>query len=387
MAANRLRLSLRRGLLAGVGCLAGALQRGERGRARRKLLVIRPDHLGDVLMTTAALAALRTSEPTAEVTALVGPWSADLLRRNRDLDRVLVYPFPWFDRRPAGLIDRYASATRLAASLRRDGFDRVYVLRPDHWWGAMVGALAGIPERVGYATAENRSLLTHAYAPPGREHAVRSALRLVAGEDAARCAVPGCPPMRFCPGPAHRRWAEAVLTDAAVAAGSPLAVAHPGASTPLKRWPADRWAVVLDHLAADGVAVVLVGGGGDQSALEAIAAQMRARPHVVGEVPGLGELGALLARASFALGMDSLPMHLATAVGTPTLRLVGPADEAVFGPWGDPRQHRVARAPGTAPDPEWFGSPASSGPHPTLLALSVDVVVTELARLREALEP
>jgi ADP-heptose:LPS heptosyltransferase len=73
-------------------------------------------------------------------------------------------------------------------------------------------------------------------------------------------------------------------------------------------------------------------------------------------------------------------MHLATAVGAPTVRIFGPGDETLFGPWGDPARHRALRAAGTAPDPAWFGR--AGGPHPTLLALAVEPVLAALETVR-----
>src|SRR5262249_22714655 len=83
----------------------------------------------------------------------------------------------------------------------------------------------------------------------------------------------------------------------------------------------------------------------EDDVVAAVAERARGRVELRTPATTLGELAGLLAGARFALGMDSAPMHLATAVGTPTLRLFGPGDEVLYGPWGDPCLHRVARAP------------------------------------------
>lgn len=350
---------------------------------RPRILAIRPDHVGDVLLATAALACLRRAEPEAEIVALVGPWSEEVLRNNPDVDRVLVYPFPWFDRARASAADRYAAAGGLAAWFRTLRVQRAYVLRTDHWWGAMAAALAGVPERVGYALPEVRPFLTRALCPPPpREHVVRSALRLVGGREAARFAV-GSPATCFRPSPADRGRAAALRRALGLAEGERYVVVHPGASTALKRWPAERWGELLDRLAAEGPRLLLTHGPGELPVADAVAAVMRRPPARTPAAPTLGELGALFKAAAFAVGMDSAPMHLATAVGTPSLRLAGPADERLFGPWGEPRLHRTIRAPGTDPDPDWFSG--GDQPHPTLLALDVDTVHDEVRRLREAI--
>jgi len=363
-------------LLRGIGAFARGLPSAEASGGAPRLLVIRPDHLGDVLLTTAALRALRAREPDAEITALVGPWSAEVLRRNPDVDCVLVYPFPWFDRRPAGLAERYAAAGALAGWLRALAFERAYVLRTDHWWGAMAAALAAIPERIGYGVTDNRPFLTRALPPPAQEHVVRSALRLVAGDEAAAAPI-GTPPTCFRPSGADRGWACATTDREAR-----YVVVHPGASTALKRWPAERWGVVAEALRGEGFEVWLAGGPGEESVVDEVAGHAP-KAQVVRPAPSLGRLGALFERAVLALGMDSAPMHLATAVGAPTVRMVGPADETLFGPWGDPELHVTVRAAGTAPDPTWFAG--GERPHPTLTAIEPGQVLGAVDTLRARL--
>jgi ADP-heptose:LPS heptosyltransferase len=266
---------------------------------------------------------------------------------------------------------RFLAAGGLATWLRTLDVAEAIVLRPDHWWGAMATALARIPTRVGYGHPELRPLLTRALPPPGREHAVVSALRLVGAAPAILAAGPGVPPTRFTVG---CRPEGDVL--AGRFAGKPYAVVHPGASSPMKRWPANRWAAVADALADRGLPVVLAAGPGEGTEIDAIRRAARRSHAVFAPAPSLDRLAALLAGARLALGVDSAPMHLATAVGTPTVRIFGPGDETLYGPWGDPGDHRVVRAPGTRPDPSWFG--LTGGSHATLLAVTVDQVLAGL---------
>lgn len=332
-------------------------------RTSERILLLRPDHLGDLLLATAVLRALRLQRPAAEIVALVGPWSAPALEGNPDVDRVLTYPFPWFDRRPLPPpAERFAAAGALAAHLRGLAPDEAIILRPDHWWGALVAALAGIRRRTGYAYPECSPFLTHSFPPPPHEHVVLSGLRLV-GANLTQ-ARPGTPATRF------------QATRLQRSTTKPYAVIHPGANSPVKRWPPDRWAAVADVLAARGLDVLLAAGPGEESETRAITAASQQRHTIAPQARCLSHLAALLANADLALGNDSAPMHLATAVDTPTIRLVGPADETLFGPWGDPARHRVIRAPGTRPDPNWLH--ATGRPHPTLLAITVEQVLAAL---------
>ena len=132
-----------------------SLPAGPASNAPRRILVIRPDHLGDLLFATPALHLLRASLPDAHIAALVGPWGEAVLAGNPDIDELLTCPFPGFTRQPkSNPLAPYrllqAEAQRLAAL----DFDLALVLRFDHWWGAWLAAAAGIPQRLGYAIDE-----------------------------------------------------------------------------------------------------------------------------------------------------------------------------------------------------------------------------------------
>ena len=125
------------------------------------MLVIRPDHIGDVLLSAPAIARLRSRLPRAHLSYLVGPWSAEAALHGPAVDQVRTLEFPAFTRRPkASPLQPYTLLWRTARGLRREHFDAAIVLRPDHWWGALLARAAGIPLRVGAETPETAPLLT-----------------------------------------------------------------------------------------------------------------------------------------------------------------------------------------------------------------------------------
>ncbi|HYN88207.1 MAG TPA: hypothetical protein VER55_06740, partial [Ardenticatenaceae bacterium] len=164
---------------------------------RLRVLLIRPDHLGDVLFLTPALAALRRAQPAAHITALVGPWAEPVLRGNPDLDGIEILAFPWFDRKRARtLVAPYVSLVRAAASLK-GRFDIAIVLRFDHWWGGWLAAAAGIHRRIGYATPQLAPFLTEAVPyRPGR-HEVLQSLTLTARLGTPGSTRPDEAPLRY----------------------------------------------------------------------------------------------------------------------------------------------------------------------------------------------
>jgi ADP-heptose:LPS heptosyltransferase len=151
------------------------------------------------------------------------------------------------------------------------------------------------------------------------------------------------PRARFDPEPKDLTWADDWLAGH-LAGGGKLVVIHPGTGGPAKLWTAERWAAVADALAARGdIRLLLTGGPGEEALVAAVRAGMRApAPSLAGQT-SLGQLAALLRRADLVLGVDSGPLHLAAAQGTPTVHLYGPGDERRFGPWGDPARHAVLR--------------------------------------------
>jgi heptosyltransferase-2/heptosyltransferase-3 len=311
------------------------------------VLYIKPDHLGDLLLATPVLAALRERFPTAQITALVGPWSEIILRRNPDIDRVLTCPFPGFTRlRLSSLVQPYLTLVRYALLLRASRYDLAIVGRDDHWWGAALALLAGIPRRIGFGVRECRPFLTDALPWDPRAHVTAQGLALVeAAHVSSPFSILHSPfSTRYDPSPEDITWADNWLRSQGFDAEELLVLLHPGTGGPAKLWFPQRWAAVADALADLDVRLVVTGGPGEEALVEDVAGRMRTRPLTLAGRTTVGQLAALLRRSALALGVDSGPLHLAAAQGVPTLHLYGPSDAGRFGPWGDPARHVVIRA-------------------------------------------
>jgi ADP-heptose:LPS heptosyltransferase len=340
------------------------------GREIRRVLLIRPDHLGDALFTTPALAELRRALPEAQITFLVGPWAREVVVRNPNIDEVQTCAFPGFRRGAQRALEPYRLLWRLAGELRRQRYDLALILRPDFWWGTWLIYLAGIPRRFGYAGDLQTPFLTDVVPLRDGEHAVLQNLRIVesailgvkSGQSIASVAevdaeltnvapAPGQPPMEFLPTEEERIWVRARLAQASISDGVPLVVIHPGTGAAVKLWDTASWATVADALArSHGAQVVLTGVESERAEVEAICARMQEPAlALVGETD-VGKLAALLARADLVLGVDNGPLHLATAQGTRTVRIYGPTDTHIFGPWGEPKLHAVLQATRPCPD-------------------------------------
>lgn len=361
-----------------------------------RILLIRPDHIGDVLLTSPAVSLLRRADPPAHLTHLVGPWSAAAARYGPGVDALDTLDFPGFTRRPkATPIAPYTLLAREARRLRARQYDAAIVFRPDHWWGALLALTAGIPVRVGADTPETSPLLSHVLGPepPGaRRHAAERALQLarLALDALGLVALPQSEthihtPIFTVPGEAHQAaahlWREHDLDARQVIAF------QPNAGAPLKTWPLRRWAELISAVTAGhpNRGVVLVGAPDDRATLEVIAAtcaSVPTPPILVGQP--LAVSAAIYARARILVGPDSGAAHLAAAVGTPTVRLYGPARPDVFGPW-PPRPDQVVEltdALRCAPCDALDAPPCGAEREPAcMLALDVDRVRRTIERL------
>jgi heptosyltransferase-2/heptosyltransferase-3 len=379
------------------------------GRVRR-ILIIRPDQLGDVLLSLPAIETLAQALPDAHFTLAVGPWGRPALGETPP-GVVLLCPFPGFSRAYLGPVQPYLLLLRYGLRLRRQrAHDMAVVLRPDHWWGAFLACLAGIPLRVGYDMAESLPFLTTAVPrTPGR-HAAVDALDLAAV--AARCAAPDhenraitrdrSRPVRChaiaVAGPENtpitpaafplphlaRERDHAVVRDllrqAGVADVQDLVVLHPGSNSSLKAWTLERLAAVGQRLAIElGVRVLVTGLESERNHAQRLCDLLPSGALNLAGRLSWTELEALLARATLVVGVDNGSLHLAVAVGTASVALFGPADPAQFGPWGSTARHRVVTADLPCRPCRRLDfcaiAPGIVGPPPCMRAIDVDQVL------------
>ncbi len=368
--------------------------------------LIRPDHLGDLLFSTPALRLLREAFPQAHITCLVGPWSKAVIENNPHVDEIALCPFPGFTRqKKRSIIEPYVTLLQHARQLRQRGFDLAIVLRFDHWWGALLAYLAGIPRRVGYDIAEVRPFLTDTVPYSSECHEVEQNLALMERVSSFGFGVSGCRG-QACPEPCpeHSRrggrrvgswplefnltaedegFAEGYLMGHGVGDGDLLVGIHPGAGAPVKLWRNEAWAQVADVLAQRyGAKVILTGSAEESPLCRAIAEGMTSKPIVAAGETSLGGLAAIMARCRLVLGVDSGPLHLAVAMGTPTVHLFGPVDSRAFGPWGNPARHIVVTSEmDCIPCNRLDYAPAELHQHPCVRNIGVEQVLEAVDKL------
>jgi heptosyltransferase-2 len=275
-----------------------------------------PNWVGDVVMATPALAALRAGHPAAEIVAEGRPYLAGLVRGIPSVDAFL---------------PELRGLSARARALRARGFALAVVL-PDSVRSALAPFLARVPVRAGYARDPlRRALLTRALAPP-REAGRRVPISMIERYLRITRAL-GCPDVEprtsLSVDAAARETAARRLAEAGLAPGARTLVVTPGASFgSSKLWPPGHFAAAADAIAKrHGLAVVLAPGPGEEALCREIARALEAPAAVLAEPPtSLAELAALIGSAALHLGNDTGPRHIAVALGTPTVVLIGPTD-------------------------------------------------------------
>jgi ADP-heptose:LPS heptosyltransferase len=317
-----------------------------------RILLVRPDHLGDMLLVTPVLDALKAHAPDAHITMMVGPWASEIVARHPAIDRLISCPFPGFLRAPQKALAPYFLLFKTARKLRRGHYDLAINLRSDFWWGAALLYLTRVPRRVGYAVAPGTPFLTHSLPLQTPELATVSNLRLVSAglellgaQPLAEPYTPAAYPLRFEPTVEECSWVTERLRKEGIDAETPVVIIHPGSGAAVKLWRAGAWSHVADTLnraltTSTPARIILTGSKGERPLLAEIAQGMDTPPVMISDAT-VGQLAALLGRAMLVLGVDSGPLHLAVSQGTPTVVIFGPTDARIFGPWGEAQRHIV----------------------------------------------
>ena len=294
----------------------------------RRVLVLRLERIGDLLMTHAALALLRERLPSAEIDLAVGSWNGPLAHAMAVANRVDLLDAPWLARdRPGAL---WAHLRAHARKWRRHGYDLAINLEPDIrsnlllWW-------SGASRRVGYFTGGGGALLTDPAAYDPALHTHDNAIRLVGRAAPGAAAAPAARPVLQLPDAAHERARQLL----APAAGFLCVGIHASGGRPVKQWHAARFAEVAGALGREyDAAIVLTGAPADEAIVREVEAGIPAGVRVLnlcGQADVL-ELAAVLERLAVFVTGDTGPMHLAAAVGTPVVALFGPSVPERYAP-------------------------------------------------------
>lgn len=291
----------------------------------RNILAIKLRYLGDVLLATPTLHALKTAYPTACLSVLVNRGTDAVLRANPDVDEIIP-------------LDRGSilQQTRFVWEIRRRRFDTVVDLT-DGDRAAFLTRITGAPVRIGFNAEERwtgRCYTTVVRPDAGGHRIERDLAALVPLGAASRDGVP-----RLWLTPEDEAKVEQLAGQLGLARDRSWVVIQPGARYWFKAWPPERFAELADRLNDRFGCQILVGGSPDEEPLtQSVVRQANSRPVAIAGRSDVRTLAALLKRSALFVGNDTGAMHIAAAMGTPVVGLFGPSNPREWGPRGGPAE-------------------------------------------------
>jgi len=294
----------------------------------QRILVVKLSSIGDVVHSLPVLAALRRRFPRAFISWAVGPAAADIVTDSPYLDEALIVGGA--DRGPHAVgVPPLSAPRRLAHALRQRRFDLTLDMQ-GLFRSALLARLTGAPRRVGFRNLqEGAFLLNNLCLVPDRRdcHAVEGYLGF------ARALGAPAEPLDFTIATSDD---DRAAVERLLGSGSNIAALVPGARWPSKRWPPARFAAVADALAGEfGATVAVTGAAEDGPIAREIASAARAPVLDLTGRTTLKQLAEVFRRCRVVIANDTGPMHIAAAVGAPTVALFGPTDARRLGPYGD----------------------------------------------------
>ncbi|MEA3329074.1 MAG: lipopolysaccharide heptosyltransferase II [Candidatus Omnitrophota bacterium] len=292
----------------------------------KKILIIRTDRIGDVVLSTPVIKAVREAFPQAYIAVMVRPYTKDIVIGNPYLDEVIVYD-------KYGVHKSWRGTLKFALSLRRKKFDLALILHPTNRVH-IVSFLAGIPSRIGYRK-KCGFLLTGSIEDKkhlGKKHELEYNFDLT-----ELIGIKKIDRTLFMPvAEKDKQFAGKVLKKNGFKNGDNLITIHPGSSCSSKRWLPQNFARLSDRLSMlDNIKVIMIGGPADKNIARQVSGYVKLPiVNLCGQL-NLKELAGVIQASRLFITNDNGPMHIASAVGTPVIAIFG-RNQAGLSPvrWG-----------------------------------------------------
>jgi len=287
---------------------------------RRRILIVKPSSLGDIIHSLPVLWELRRLYPGAHIGWVVKEAWRDIIADNPLLDEVIVLKKG---------VGGFLSAVK---NIRKAGYDTVIDLQGLFRSGLMT-LLSGASEKTGFSNARELAHLfyNHTVAvPPGTVHAVERYLEILKPIQNDRPHFPLYTDID------DAEWVKDFLRTNNLSHARPLIAVNPSARWEKKRWPITSYAALINQLIRELKAgIIILGSKEDIPLAEKISFLASGKPLVAAGKTSLKTLSALLERVDLLVTNDSGPMHIAAALGTPVVALFGPTNPGLTGPYGD----------------------------------------------------
>ena len=282
----------------------------------RRILIIRLAPLGETVLTTPVIRAIRQHFADAYIAYMVAPTREDLVSANPHLNEVMTYQ---------------SSVPKFLYQLRRRKFDLAVILQPTFRL-VFLTCLARIPYRVGFETNSGGKRLLHASVPNNTSQ--HETLRYLDVVREIGIEVADDQPEVFVD-EKGKAWCNDFLESRNLSDGKPIVGLNPGAGTSYRRWSTENFTAIGDRLHdAYDAHIIITTGLNEGELAQQVKKHSAHTPTIVDDVT-LMQLTALLQRCNLYISNDTGPMHLSTAVKTPTIALFGGSNPTQWGPKWD----------------------------------------------------
>ncbi|MFC1721519.1 lipopolysaccharide heptosyltransferase II [Patescibacteria group bacterium] len=296
----------------------------------KKILILQPDHIGDVLLATPMVRAIRQRFPEAKIDIVVGSWAKDIVEHNPDIDNIYVFNFRQFNRGRVSNLEKWPNFIKI----RSNHYDLAVMARSRNRLIRFFARTAGIPARIGFEVpGKDANLTIKVKQADLKEHVILRNLRIAEalGADISK------PELVLIPSQAAEKKAQDILQDRL----RPFIGVNPAAGTEAKQWPAERFNDTTRRLSEKyGGTIFVVGGPRDVNLAKEVAKNVPGEVVILAGKTSLTELAALTAKFDLCISNDSGPMHIAATMKCPVIDLHSGTDyPSMWRPWGN--EHTV----------------------------------------------
>lgn len=287
-----------------------------------RILILKLDHAGDVLLATPAIKAIRKQFPLAHITLVAGPWAKGIVEGEPYINDIISYSAFWHNRSPDRTLN-IREGIELIRILRRRRYDIFFDLKGDPF-AIIMGFLSGIPKRIGYGWSGGGFLLTDEVETTIKKYQVEILMDAVRIVDPK----PETPQLRITVPVYEDRHVRAIMREEGWDESKLTIGFHVGSGCPSKLWPVERFADLMERVYGKLKAqIVVVGGSEDIGLIKRLEGLLSFKPIVMAGKTTFEQTAAVIKRCSLFIGNDSVPVHIAAAVEVPVVVLFSAAND------------------------------------------------------------
>ncbi|MCK4521242.1 MAG: glycosyltransferase family 9 protein [Nanoarchaeota archaeon] len=305
----------------------------------KKILIINSGYIGDSILSIPLINNLRNCCKDAKISLVINPKFIDLWKNNKNIDNIILYDAPWIRYKKGFNIKDILTYLKFIKKIRKQRFDLAIDTRGDFRNNLLFLYLSGAKQRIGFGYTGGSYFLTKNVKYKQGIHEVEKNLSLLKAIN--------CPIKETIPELDVKK--QDITKIKRILAKNKInkrIVINPFAGYPSKEWPLEKFAELIDNLIKKyKTKIIIIGGSNDIQKSESLLQKIQNKDKIINLTGKLKlmQTAALLSLSDLLIGVDSGPMHMASAVGCKTITLIGPTDYRRWGPYGDKKEHIIIK--------------------------------------------